>query len=67
MKGVFRNFAKLTGKHLCQSLFFNNVAGLIKKETLAKVFSCELYEISKDTFFLEHLRWVLLIVSGKNS
>ena len=25
-KGVLRNFAKLTGKHLCQSLFFNNVA-----------------------------------------
>ena len=27
-KGVFRNFAKFTGKHLCQSLFFNKVAGL---------------------------------------
>ena len=27
-KGVLRNFAKFTGKHLCQSLFFNNVAGL---------------------------------------
>ena len=26
-KGVFRNFAKFTGKHLCQSLFFNKVAG----------------------------------------
>ena len=24
----FRNFAKFTGKHLCQSLFFNKVAGL---------------------------------------
>ena len=24
-KGVFRNFAKFTGKHLCQSLFFNKV------------------------------------------
>ena len=22
-KGVLKNFAKLTGKHLCQSLFFN--------------------------------------------
>ena len=43
-KGVLRNFAKVTGKHLCQSLFFNNVAGaacnFIKKETLAQVFSC---------------------------
>ena len=27
-KGVLRNFAKFTRKHLCQSLFFNKVAGL---------------------------------------
>ena len=27
-KGVLRNFAKFTGKHLCQSFFFNKVAGL---------------------------------------
>ena len=27
-KGVFRNFTRFTGKHLCQSLFFNKVAGL---------------------------------------
>ena len=27
-KGVLRNFAKFTGKHLCQRLFFNKVAGL---------------------------------------
>ena len=26
-KGVLRNFAKFTGKHLCQNLFFNKVAG----------------------------------------
>ena len=25
-KGILRNFAKFTGKHLCQSLFFNKVA-----------------------------------------
>ena len=28
----------------------------IKKETLAQVFSCEFCEISKNTFFREHLR-----------
>ena len=57
-KAVFRNFAKLTGKRLCQSHFLNNVAGLrpqarsfIKIETLAHVFSCELCEIFKNTFF----------------
>ena len=51
-------FRKFTGKHVCQSLFFNKVAGLItvKKETLAQVFSCEFCEIFKDTFFTQHLR-----------
>ena len=38
---VLRNFAKFKGKHLCQSIFFNN-------------------------FFTEHLRWLLLIRSGKS-
>ena len=27
----------------------------IKKETLTQVFSCEIYEISKNTFSIEHL------------
>ena len=26
-KGVLRNFEKFTGKHMCQSLFFNKVGG----------------------------------------
>ena len=47
-KGVLRNFAKFTGKHLYQRLFFNKVAG--KKESLAHVFFCEFCEISKNTF-----------------
>ena len=44
-KDVLRNFAKFTGKHLCQSL---RPANLLKKR-LAQVFSCEFYEISKNT------------------
>ena len=52
-KGVLRNFAKLTGKQQCQGLFFNEVA--IKKESLALLLSCEFCEISKNTFFTEHL------------
>ena len=32
-KGVLRNFANFTRKHLCQSLFFNKVAGLSKAWT----------------------------------
>ena len=27
-KSVLRNFAKFTGKHMCQSLFFNEITGL---------------------------------------
>ena len=34
-KCVLRNFAKFTGKHQCQSLFFNKVAGL-RPATLLK-------------------------------
>ena len=34
-KGLLRNFAKFTGKHLCQSHFFNKVAGL-RPRTLLK-------------------------------
>ena len=54
-KGVLRNFAKFTGKHLCQSLFFNNVAGLkacnfIEKENLAQVFSMNFAKFL-NTFF----------------
>ena len=67
-KVFFRNFLKFTGKHLRQGLFFNKVSGLrpcrpwglvcnfIKREALAHVFSCEFCEISKITFFIEHLR-----------
>ena len=34
-KGVLKSFAKFTGKHLCQSLFYNKVAGL-RPTTLLK-------------------------------
>ena len=50
---ILKNFTKFTGKHLCQSLFFNQV---VKKETLAQVFSCEFCEIFKKKVFTENLR-----------
>ena len=77
-----KKFAKFTGKHLCKSLFFNKIAGLtcniIKKKTLAQVFSCEFCEFFKNTFFtehfrttapgfIEHLRWMRLKNQYKNS
>ena len=48
-KCVIKNFAKFTGKHMCQACNF------IKKETLAEVFSCEFCEIFKNTIFGEYL------------
>ena len=47
-KDVLRNFAKFTGKHMYQSLFF-------QKEALAQMFSCEFCKISNNAFFTEHL------------
>ena len=53
-KSVLRNFAEFAGKHLCQSLFLNKVAGLrsatLFKKKLAQVFSCGFCKISKNTF-----------------
>ena len=52
-KGVLRNLATFTGKQLQQSRFFDKVGGrpaiFIKKATLARDFSCEFCEISKNT------------------
>ena len=66
-KGVLRNFAKFTRKHLCQRFFLkkSTASNLIKKETLAQVFSCDFCEISKNTFVTEHLRWLLLIKQSR--
>ena len=50
-KGVRRNFAKLTGKRLCQSPFFNKVAAnFIKKETLAQVFPVNFVKFLRTPF-----------------
>ena len=53
-RGVLRNFAEFTGKHLCQSLFFNKVVGIrpasLLRKTRAQMFSYEFCEISKNTF-----------------
>ena len=35
---------------------FLKASNFIKKETLTQVFSCEFCQISKNTFFTEHLR-----------
>ena len=44
--------------------FAGRSATLLKKETLAQLFSCEFCEISKNTFLTEHLRRLLLIIEN---
>ena len=39
----------------------------IKKETLAQVFSCEFYEISKNTFLAEHLWTTVFVIRIKTN
>ena len=71
-KGVLRNFAKFTGKHLCQSLFFNKVAGprpatLLKKRLWHRCFPVNFAKFLRTTSFIEHLWWLLLYaVVSKN-
>ena len=64
-KGVLGNFAKFTGKHLCQRLFFNKVAGLkpatlLKKSLWHRCFPVNFAKFLRTPFFTEHLRWLLL-------
>ena len=65
--GVFRNFTKFTGKHLCQSLFFYKVAGLrpaslLKKRFWHKCFPVNFVKFLRTPIFTEHLRWLLLLI-----
>ena len=57
-KCFLRNFAKFSGKHLHQRLFFSQFAGLTPQlylkrvnSTLTQLFSCEFCKISNNTFF----------------
>ena len=52
-KGVLRNFAEFTRKHLCRNPFL--------------VFSCEIWEICKSTFFAEQHRVTVSDCSSINS
>ena len=68
-ESVLKNIKNFTGKHLCRSLFFNKVAGLvcnfIKKEALPQAFSCEICKIFKKTFLQNTSRRLFLLVSEK--
>ena len=65
-KSVLRNFTKFTGKHLCQSLFFNKVAGLrsatlLKKGLWHKCFPVNFVKVLR-TPFLQNTSGRLLLM-----
>ena len=51
IRKAFLEISHNSQENTCARVFFNKVTGL----TLAQVFSCEFWEISKNTFFTEHL------------
>ena len=69
-KGVLRNFAKFTGKHLCQSTFFNKVAGLRSATLLKKILWHRCFPVNFAKFlktpFLQNTSRRLLLSLNKN-
>ena len=68
--GVLRNFAKFTGKNLCQSLFLNKVAGLrratiLKKRLCHRCFPVNFAKFLRTPFLIEHLWWPLLKITNQ--
>ena len=64
-KGDLRNFTKFTENHLCQSLFFNKVAGvrpatLLKNRLWHRCFPVNFVKFLRTPFFIELLWWLLL-------
>ena len=64
-KGVLWSFTKFTGKHLCQSHFFNKVTGLrsttlLKKKLQHRYFPVIFAKFLRTPFFTEQLWWLLL-------
>ena len=59
-KGVIGNFAIFTS--VLESLFNKVYFNLVPKETSTQVFSVKI----ANTFFMEHLRWLLLLVWKSN-
>ena len=65
---VLRFFTKFTGTHLCQSLFFNKIAGvrpttLLKRRLWQRFFPVNSVKLLRKPFFTEHPWWLLLFIS----
>ena len=70
-KGVFKNFAEFTGKHFCQSLFFNNVSSFIPTTLLKKrlrhiIFPVNFAKFLK-TSFLQNISRATAFDNGKGN
>ena len=64
-KGILKNFAKFTGKHQCQNLFFNKVAGLrlatlLKKRLWHRCFPVNFAKFSRTPFLQNNFEQLLL-------
>ena len=64
-RSVLRYFTKFTGKHLCQSLFFNKVAGLrpatlLKKRLCYRCFPVNFVKLLRTLFLQKTSGWLLL-------
>ena len=65
VKRVFLKISQNSQENTCATFSFvikfqAEAYNFNKKDTLEQVFSSEFCEISKNAFFIEHLRWLLL-------
>ena len=65
VKKVFLEISQKSQENTCAKVSFLvklqvSACNFIKKETPAQVFPCEFCEISKNTFLIDHLWWLLL-------
>ena len=69
LKKVFLTILQNSQEDTCARVSFliklqASACNFMKKETLAQVFSCEFCKIVKNTFFIEHLRRLLLKINN---
>ena len=72
-KVFLKIFAKFTGDHLCQSLFFTKVAvfrsatlSLLKKRLWYRCFPVNFAKFLRTPFLTERLRWPIKLFTGKH-
>ena len=66
-KGVLKNFAKFIGKHLCQSVFFNEVAGLRPATLLKKSHWHRCFPVNFATASVHYVSLLTNHISYKNA